>query len=155
MKSWMAFAFALLLTLQAFRGEAATTVLRYEPAIVQLTGTVVLEEHFAPPGFGEDPKADSRELVAVLVLDEPVSVQGDPPNAGFNPTSYPDVRRVQLVRACTHPRFSPYAGKHVVVSGTLYEGFTGHHYTDVLVPFKASPCGKGAMWFLAASAFVL
>jgi hypothetical protein len=107
--------------------------LRYEPAVVELSGTVVLEEHFGPPGFGEDPKTDLVELTAVLVLDAPISVVGDTPGEGFNQTSYPDVRRLQLVRGYSDPPFSPYAGKHVVVLGALYEGFTGHHHTDVLV----------------------
>ena len=112
---------------------ASAASLRYEPAVVELSGTVTLEEHFGPPGFGEDPKTDAVELIAVLVPDAPVSVEGDRAGEGFNETTYTDVRRLQLVRGYTDPPFSPYAGKHVVVSGTLYEGFTGHHHTDVLV----------------------
>jgi len=117
--------------------SASAASLRYEPSVVELGGTVVLEEHFGPPGFGEDPKTDLVELIAVLVLDEPISVEGDPQGDGLNQTSYSDVRRLQLVRAYTDPPFSPYAGKHVAVSGTLYEGFTGHHHTDVLIRVRS------------------
>jgi hypothetical protein len=80
-------------------------------AVVELSGTVALEEHFGPPGFGEDPKTDAVELIAVLVPDAPVSVEGDQPGEGFNETTYTDVRRLQLVRGYSDPPFSPYAGK--------------------------------------------
>ena len=135
MNPWMVVAYALLLIFQAVGTEAAA--LRYEPSVVELTGTVALEEHFGPPGFGEDPQSDAREVIAVLILDMPVSVEGDPPNVGFNQTSYANVHRIQLVRGHTDPPFSPYAGKHVAVSGTLYEGFTGHHHTDVLISVQS------------------
>src|SRR5689334_20519142 len=115
MKGWAAtFVSLLLAAFHLFPSPVSAAALRYEPAVVELAGTVVLEEHFGPPCFGDEPMTDSIELIAVVVLDEPVSVLGDAPNDGFNQTSFATVRRVQLVRRYTDPPFSPYAGKHVV-----------------------------------------
>jgi hypothetical protein len=111
----------------------AAASLQYEPSVVELSGTVVLEEHYGPPGFGEDPRTDAVELIAVLVLDAPISVEGDADPQSLNQSSHMDVSRVQMVRTYADPPFAPYAGKHVVVSGALYEGHTGHHHTDVLI----------------------
>ena len=113
--------------------SASAASLQYEPAVVELRGIVALEQHFGPPCYGESPQTDSVELIAVILLDEPVSVEGDADPQSLNGTSYTDVRKLQLVRGYSDLPFSPYAGKHVVVSGTLYEGFTGHHHTDVLI----------------------
>jgi hypothetical protein len=93
----LAFLALLLAGFQLFSLPAGAAELRYEPAVVELTGIVVLEEHFGPPCFGDSPMTDQRELIAVLVPDKPVSVQGDPPGAGLNETSYSNVRRIQLV----------------------------------------------------------
>jgi hypothetical protein len=79
MKVWTTLFFSLLLAgFQLFPRPVNAAALQYDPAVVELTGTVVLEEFFGPPGFGEDPKTDSRELYAILVLDAPVSVEGVP-----------------------------------------------------------------------------
>jgi hypothetical protein len=131
-KIWMFILQSLLLVgLELFSLPARATALEYEPAVVELTGTVVLEEHFGPPGFGEDPQNDSSGLVPILVLDVAVTVEGTPGDL-INQT-YRDVRRVQLVRGVGDAPFSPYQGAHVTVSGTLYGRHTGHHHTDVLI----------------------
>jgi Domain of unknown function (DUF4431) len=131
-KIWTVTLFSLLLaSFRLFSLPVHAAALHYEPAVVELTGTVVLDEYFGPPGFGEDPKTDSRELYAILVLDAPVSVEGVP--GDLIDKTYPDVRRVQLVRGADDRPFSPYQGMHVVVSGTLYGRHTGHHHTDVLL----------------------
>jgi hypothetical protein len=114
---------------QLSSGPVAAASLSYEPVVVELAGRVVLEEHFGPPGFGKDPKTDLKGLLAFLILDEPVSVEGDPGDA-INQTRT-DVRRVQLVS--TDIRFLRYEGARVAVSGTLFGRHTGHHYADVLI----------------------
>jgi len=134
MDAWTrTFVSLLLVVSQLIPLCASAASLQYEPTVVELRGTVALEEHFGPPCYGESPQTDSVELIAVILLDEPVSVEGDADPQSLNGTSYMDVRRLQLVRPYSDPPFSPYAGKHVVVSGTLYEGFTGHHHSDVLI----------------------
>ena len=132
MRIWtVALVLLLLASSQLFSRPVDAAALHYGPAVVELTGTLVLEEYFGPPGFGEDPKTDSRELYAILVLDAPVSVEGVP--ADLIDKTYPDVRWVQLVRGIADPPFSPYQSMHVIVSGTLYGRHTGHHHTDVLL----------------------
>jgi hypothetical protein len=107
--------------------------LHYEPTVVDLTGRVVLEEYFGPPCFGDKPTTDSKGLI--LVLDASVSVEGIPGDL-INIT-YPDVRRVQVVRGADDRPFSPYKGMHVMVSGTLYGRHTTHHHTDVLLSVQS------------------
>jgi hypothetical protein len=81
--------------------------------------------------MGKTPETDSRDLIAVLRLDKPVSVAGDPKSVS-NTESFSDIERIQLV-TLRGTKFSPYEGKPVSIVGTLYAGFSGHHYTDVLV----------------------
>jgi hypothetical protein len=67
MKVWTVALFSLLLaSSQLLSLPVGAAALSYEPT-VEITGTVVLEEHFGPPGFGEDPKTDSRGLFAFLI----------------------------------------------------------------------------------------
>jgi uncharacterized protein DUF4431 len=97
---------------------------------------VVLEEHFGPPGFGEDPKTDSKEMIAKLVLDAPITVEGDSSDS-LNRTTYTNVRRIHMARGRIDLTFSTYVGRRVTASGTLYEGHTGHHHTDVLITVQS------------------
>lgn len=63
----------------------------------------MLDEHFGPPGFGEDPKTDPIELIPVLVLDAPVSVEGDSGDLMFNESNWcegPTVDRFRHTSAC-------------------------------------------------------
>src|SRR5262249_1125480 len=101
------------------------------PALVRLRGTVELELQYGPPNYGENPETDSRGLIAVLQLDKPVSVLGDP-KSDTNTESFDNVERIQLV-TLNGRRFAPYQGKPVEVLGTLFAHYTGHHYTKVLV----------------------
>jgi|SRR5882672_4463542 len=118
----------------ALQSAAAPARLHYEPVLVQLSGTVVIESQFGPPNYGENPATDMQVKIAVLELDRPVSVVGDPKDE-FNQESVDNIQRMQLVDL-KGGRFSPYAGKHVRVSGTLFHAITGHHYTDVLLTVR-------------------
>ncbi len=118
----------------ALQSAAAPARLHYEPAVVQLSGTVVIESQFGRPNYGENPATDEQVKIAVLELDRPVSVVGDP-KSDFNQESVDNIQRMQLVDL-KGGRFSPYAGKHVRVSGTLFHAITGHHYTDVLLTVR-------------------
>ena len=117
--------------LLAAAAHADEPVLRYEPAVVHLTGTVRLEQHYGPPNFAPGSR---MEAVPVLVLARPVTVQG---NAGSpaDGDSYQHVTRIQLVlaRPGGSSELSAYAGKHVQASGHLFEKVSGENFTDVLL----------------------
>lgn len=105
--------------------------LSYEPAVVELRGKLITKWYYGPPNYGEDPITDSRELLPILVLDHPVNVRGNPdPEAGPNKVSVENVRDMELVLTIPHKNM---IGKKVIVKGTLFHGFTGHHHTDVLM----------------------
>jgi hypothetical protein len=108
----------------------AAEPLRYEPVVIRLSGVIVIEAFFGPPGYGEDPENDEIERALILVLDEPVAVQGDP-NDSLNSESVDDVRRIHLV--IRHPEIWAKEWQHVVLEGTLFHRLTGHHRTPVLM----------------------
>jgi hypothetical protein len=94
-----------------------------------LTGRVKFRTFYGPPNYGENPKTDSRETQALLVLSNPVCVEA-------NPTSYEEgekgQRKITLVPSAG---FNPpqYRGKIVTVEGTLFHAHTAHHHTPVLM----------------------
>ena len=106
------------------------TVYHYEPAKSELTGTVQTEKHYGPPNYGENPETDRIETIYVLTLPSPISIIANE-NDDLNATSFPDISRVQLTSGDV--RLSPLIGKNVRLSGELFQGHTGHHYTDVLM----------------------
>lgn len=109
--------------------------LSYWPMVVELKGKLIIRWYYGPPNYGENPKTDSRELLPILVLSKPVNVRGSPdPDAGPDRVSVEDVRKMELVLTIPHKNI---IGKNVVVKGTLFHGFTGHHHTDVLMKVES------------------
>ena len=110
--------------------------LSYEPAVVELRGKLITKMYYGPPNYGEDPKTDSRETFFILLLNKPVNVRGKPdPNAGPpEQVSVENVRKMELVLSIPHENM---IGKTVIVKGTLFHAFTGHHHTDVLMDVQS------------------
>lgn len=107
----------------------------YYPAVVELKGTLRTRRYSGPPNYGENPKTDAKETILLLFLSQPVNVRGNPdPQAKFDRQSFQNVRRIQLV--FTKP-WKEFMGKTVRVRGTLFQAFTGHHHTDVLMDVQA------------------
>jgi hypothetical protein len=52
--------------------------LRYEPAVVKLSGILVMDAYYGPPNYGEEPETDPIEQNWTLKLDQPVDVLADP-----------------------------------------------------------------------------
>ncbi|MEI9983512.1 MAG: hypothetical protein WDN69_10070 [Aliidongia sp.] len=48
-----------------------STLLHYEPSVVTLAGRVILESHYGPPNFGENPKSDRKFRIPILYLCAP------------------------------------------------------------------------------------
>jgi hypothetical protein len=109
--------------------------LSYWPVVVELRGKLVTKMFYGPPNFGEDPKTDSKEVFFILVLSRPVNVRGNPdPNAGPDRVSVEHVREMELVLTIPHKNM---IGKKVILKGTLFHGFTGHHHTEVLMDVQS------------------
>jgi hypothetical protein len=114
----------------ALSAQAQRKQFHYDTEKVALTGKVIARTFFGPPGFGEDPKTDSRESQYILVLDMPIDVVGTP---GENETER-GVKQITLVvldfKAIP---IRPWLRQRVTVEGTLFHAITGHHHTKVLI----------------------
>ena len=112
---------------------AQTPTLQYAPAVVRVSGTVVFEEHYGPPGFGENPATDTRVRVPVLHLDRFIRVPA-PGRGGINSATADTVNRLGLLGlSIDWPR---YGGKHVVLEGTLFQRETANQITAVMMQVR-------------------
>ena len=122
-----------LIGLFASAAHADEQVLQYEPSVVGLTGVIRMERHYGPPNFGASPKTDLVETVPILILDKPVTVQGNP-RSPADSDSFSHVTRVQLVVAGPGGNdLTGFLGKHIVAKGRLFEKVSGENFTDVLM----------------------
>jgi uncharacterized protein DUF4431 len=114
---------ALLLGVFRFTGAQDTGWLHYAPEVVRLQGKVTTVVRFGPPGYGENPDTDAVEIPIILVLAAPVRIERKT-----------NITHIQLVfHERDFPDYRNFINKEVVITGTLFEAFTGHHATDVLL----------------------
>jgi len=124
---------SVLLALSSSRAEEdRTTWLHFEPTVVKLTGVVGVAYEYGPPNWGDDPKSDKRPGTPILRLSKPINVLGDP-TSDVNRGDAENVEEVQLHL----DRYRGLVGKRVIVTGTLYRGRTGWHFTEVGMMVKA------------------
>jgi hypothetical protein len=106
--------------------------LSYEPAVVELEGTLTIKTYYGPPNYGEHPKTDSKEAQWILRLNEPVDVIGD--------DRYPEtmsVHGIRYIQLVLLGRQSELIGRKVLAKGTLFHALTAHHHTDVLMDVQS------------------
>ncbi len=109
--------------------DALPKAFKYEPEIVRLYGRVVEKTFYGPPGYGENPKADSKEKQYILILKTPIEVDSNVENQIEK-----NVHEVTIVALdFTKIPVKKYINKSVMVEGTLFHGFTGHHNTTILI----------------------
>ena len=109
--------------------------LSYQPAVVELKGTLRIKTYYGPPNYGENPDTDAKEELPILILNQPINVRGNPElESGFDRESVENLREVQLVLTMSHNEF---IGKTVLLNGTLFHAFTAHHHTDVLMDVRS------------------
>ncbi len=114
-------------------------VLHYEPEKLTLTGRVVYRTFYGPPGYGENPKTDSRETQDILLLESPVDVIA----TGNDPTDQPE-RKVTRITLVIDHSIRNLIGKRVIIEGTLFHAHTGHHHTKVLMDVSSiKKAGRG------------
>lgn len=114
-----------------YMNAAIANVFHYQPDIVMISGTLIGEMHYGPPTFGEDPKNDIKENIAILKLDSAISVIGNA-NDEINSDSFYDIIKLQVV-GYRLDKFREYIEKHVTITGYLYEKITAENFTDVLI----------------------
>ncbi|HKM62946.1 MAG TPA: DUF4431 domain-containing protein [Acidisphaera sp.] len=103
--------------------------LRYEPQQVVLTGSVQREQTYGPPGYGETPSRDAKEITYFLQLSAPICVQR---GEGSDEPAESGVQRLQIAFLNMEPD-PRIAGRRVSITGTLFHATTAHHMTPVLV----------------------
>ena len=122
---------ALLVVRQSLSAEP----LHYEPAVVELSGRIVIEHHYGPPNYGETPRIDTKVNSPVLHLDAPIAVVGSEQDDGLNSSPFSGVTRVELLEAAPMS-LKEFYGKHVTLRGTLFEPVTMHYHTQVVLTLK-------------------
>ena len=101
-------------------------------SISVITGTIVTESFYGPPGFGEHPKTDSKEEVYILTVEKPITVISKETDEYATNTTKENVSRIQLIMPENNDA-SGYKNKTVRLTGTFFGPQTGHHHTDVLL----------------------
>ena len=129
--------FTLLLSsrLIAPASPSGPACLRYEPDTVAITGKLVRRTFYGAPGFGEDPKHDTKETGYYLALGAALCTIRSRDN-----DAAAGVKLVQLVLdSADYARLRPKIDHTVTLRGTLFAAFTGHHHAPVLLtPVRSS-----------------
>lgn len=130
-----------LLFIASVSTHAQRKEFHYWPEKVTLTGRLVLRTFYGPPNYGENPKTDSRETQAILILDSAVNV-----TATGSDTTDETERNVKRITLVVHDfkanPVRPLLGRHVRVEGTLFHAITGHHHTKVLITVSSIRAAK-------------
>ena len=122
---------------------ALSACLKFEPAKVTLTGVIHKRVDFGPPGYGENPKHDSKETHLYLHLDKDACVDADPTD-DINDEAVDKTSLVQMVYFVGQPFNRAWLDKRVSVTGTLFHAHTGHHLTPALItPTETHVIGSG------------
>lgn len=112
--------------------SARAQCLKYEPAVVTLTGKLSSHIFPGPPNYESIKRGDEKERAIILTIAAPICVNG-----GGDAVDEPEnnIRDLQLV--ITKPPdwqiVERRLGKRVTVVGTLFHAHTGHHRTKVLI----------------------
>lgn len=131
MSRFLRMAIILLGTVLAIQGHT-TECARYEPALTELTGKLVLRDYPGPPNFESVEAGDQRQQAWILVLDAPLCVDGDP-TSDINTDSVADETEVQLALTAESPSLKSFRERRLQVSGRLFAAHSGYHRTAVLM----------------------
>ena len=108
---------------------AVPLCLPYEPETVVLQGNVQRALAYGPPGFGETPDRDAKEIFYSLQLGVPICVLAG--NDEDQPAEK-SIRQLQIA-FINMPFDKTIAGRRVRIIGALFHATTGHHHTKVLI----------------------
>lgn len=94
----------------------------------KLTGYVEVRTFYGPPGFGENPKTDSRSVQNILFLDEPICSE-----AAKDREDEKNEIEVTLRTDGSSDFLNALAGKHVSVIGKLEHSEVGNDNTNLIL----------------------
>jgi Domain of unknown function (DUF4431) len=125
-----------------FFSFASNLQLNYEPAIVELTGSLDVQTFAGPPNFESISDGDQVERSLYFKLDAPIDVATNLKN---NPAkideSEKNVKVVQLIILNESQEHwakskSLTKGSRTKIRGTLSHSITGHHHARILLTVK-------------------
>jgi hypothetical protein len=123
----------LLVLASSYSTASTQRCLKYWPAAVSLTGTLRSQVFPGPPNFESTKRGDRKERAIILTLVVRTCTTGNNPQGFEGPET--NIREMQLVvtKSAHWKTVERRIGKRVVVTGTLFHAFTGHHRTKVLI----------------------
>jgi hypothetical protein len=121
------------------------------PFPVHLSGTIVGEQKYGAPGYGENPKTDERLQVYLLKLNNPVDVCADTSSVAPQPRAKA-VRFLQLTDHVSEEELRRHLGASVEVFGTLRRRVWPRDFTDALIRIDSIPSLRRRLPLRSASA---
>lgn len=113
----------------------AEQCLEYEPKISELRGKIVRITYPGPPNYESIKSGDKPEICWVLQL-KIQSCTNESENDEMNEKET-NIKEVQLVlEKEQYEKYKTLVGNDVIVKGSLFHGFSGHHHTKVLLTVK-------------------
>lgn len=109
--------------------QSADQVLQYEPAVVQVTGTVTKGKREHPNGTWFD--------FYLVKLAAPTSIKGDGEKDSLN-VDEKDVKEIQVFSTddAVLKKIGKLEGKKVVVTGTIFHAHTAWHVRELVMTVK-------------------
>jgi hypothetical protein len=104
---------------------------RFDPAVVELRGTLTTVTRYGPPNFGENPESDEKLNVPLLTLTDSLRFCADPDRPADTETVH--ISQLQLNFAKYGDVPSELLGREVLVTGTAMLAVSGYHFTPVLL----------------------
>ena len=130
----------MLLTLSSALPSAAALAecLRFEPAEVELSGTLAARVFPGPPNYESVVAGDRAERAFILTLTRAICVDADP-QSEINGESQAGIQEIHIW--WPDGDLAVLVGKRVVVRGRLSTAVTGHHRTPVILDVTHARAG--------------
>ena len=114
--------------------------LSYEPTVVRVQGIIERDTFPGRPNYENIKTGDEMEIYWILNLKAPVCVKGT--SGDDINESESNVTKIQLVlEPEQYKSFENLVRRKVVVTGTLFHSFSGHHKTKILLSVQTMAAG--------------
>jgi hypothetical protein len=104
---------------------------RFDPAVIELRGTLTTVTRYGPPNFGENPESDEKLNVPLLTLPDSLLFCAEPGRPADTETVH--INQLQLNFAKYGDVPAELLGREVLVTGTALLAVSGYHFTPVLL----------------------
>jgi len=123
-----------LLTSSSIGWAVKERTLHFDPALVELVGTVETQTFPGPPGYESIKQGDEIERGWYLRLKEPVTVEANKPTTDLGWQSEKHVQVLHMAIDWVQiPESKLAAGKTIKVKGKLFNRQNGHHHSRILI----------------------